>query len=592
MLPLLTLIFISFCNTQSDVLICYKHNNHGLLTVANKSMTIRNSLSVTCLPREAAEQSCDGIDQIHRNPKDINIHNCSPFLLGNIVDANSIRYRLNLEGLRSMNLSHNNLPSVSHELFRGIKKLLLLDLSHNNIQHIQDDAFYRLKSLMYLMLNNNHLQTLDLMRMSSVRSPLIHLDVSFNRMRMIDVGAGVFSQLKTLNMSHNIITSYHPTSDIRINFDSLEVLDISHNNISGTLLSADLNIFVKNSPITVDLSFNNITRIDLRKTATDRFLASHSKYERKSTTIYDISNNPLVCDCFVPLLRDSNNLVTDQKTVFKSFQCVNDSDDATDDLLCPLPDYYGMADFNVCPDSCDCSYNLIVKQVTVNCSSRGLENLPDNLPDLGDDDDLILLLNNNKITSFTQDWSNINITYLDVSNNLINNINQDLLPATLQSLNLDNNRMEVISVGFLNQMIESKTRFSLANNTLLCSCSVLDLYSHASDFNETILCNFGNFNLDSDVVEMLCDDTVRLYVGIVAVFIVILIIYFVLKIKRGPSNTIYDVFISYSHHDAIFAEQVKNLCNEKLKNILLIRSCIHIYETQESNVVFIQFIGR
>ena len=70
----------------------------------------------------------------------------------------------------------------------------------------------------------------------------------------------------------------------------------------------------------------------------------------------------------------------------------------------------------------------------VNCSSRGLQTVPasSQLPELGEEDEMVLLLDNNNIqTADTVNISHVNIVHLDLSHNHITSLNHDLLPVII-----------------------------------------------------------------------------------------------------------------------------------------------------------------
>ena len=78
-----------------------------------------------------------------------------------------------------------------------------------------------------------------------------------------------------------------------------------------------------------------------------------------------------------------------------------------------------------------CLFQL-TRLVVVNCSSRGLQTLPTSsqLPELGEEDEMVLLLDNNNLqTADTVNISHVNIVHLDLSHNHITSLNHDLLPV-------------------------------------------------------------------------------------------------------------------------------------------------------------------
>ena len=262
--PWTTLLVISaslgFVSLEDREHVCLTKKAETVV-VGNQSMLFVKSLEVTChvIANDTLENVCDTRDSNDAYPHSINVKNCSESSIESILGDN-------FNSILSLNLSHSGLVTVQPHMLEYKYKLLLLDLSFNSIVNIPAAAFSDLTRLKYLLLQHNRLRALDLSRINPIQSRLTHLDLSHNLMTMIDVGAGVFSHLQTLNLSCNNISSFNLNSDLRLNFDNLRMLDVSHNHISGTLFKADIDVFHKNIPFTVDLSYNNISRIDLRDT--------------------------------------------------------------------------------------------------------------------------------------------------------------------------------------------------------------------------------------------------------------------------------------------------------------------------------------
>ena len=150
-------------------------------------------------------------------------------------------------------------------MFRGISRVQYLDLSHNR------------------------LVALDLGLVST--RALRHLDLAHNLLARVQVGDRPFPRLTSLNMSHNAVTKYTVDPNIRLTFKSLQYLDLSFNRISGTILSHEIDIFKRD--LVVDLSYNLITRVDMRRTARDTVNMRHSYYALPYTTTYRLHHNPV-----------------------------------------------------------------------------------------------------------------------------------------------------------------------------------------------------------------------------------------------------------------------------------------------------------
>ena len=150
-------------------------------------------------------------------------------------------------------------------------------------------VFRGISRVQYLDLSHNRLVALDLGLVST--RALRHLDLAHNQLARVQVGDRPFPRLTSLNMSHNAVTKYTVDPNIRLTFKSLQYLDLSFNRISGTILSHEIDIFKRN--LVVDLSYNLITRVDMRRTARDTVNARHSYYALPYTTTYRLHHNPV-----------------------------------------------------------------------------------------------------------------------------------------------------------------------------------------------------------------------------------------------------------------------------------------------------------
>ncbi|XP_067851747.1 transforming growth factor beta activator LRRC33 isoform X2 [Heptranchias perlo] len=172
-----------------------------------------------------------------------------------------------LEKLNYFNLSFNKLESVPSDLFAKMPRLVTVDLSHNNVavcayplgnekrsSNTSCAMLAYIKSLKRLYLSNCELVTLP--ANAFVGSPLTHLDLSSNTgirlqastfqdvakslqflslrnnglaSNQLDIGLQVtFSNLKTLDLSENCITSLHPA----LKNLPLKLLDLRKNQLS------------------------------------------------------------------------------------------------------------------------------------------------------------------------------------------------------------------------------------------------------------------------------------------------------------------------------------------------------------------------
>ncbi|KAJ6403173.1 hypothetical protein OIU84_015151 [Salix udensis] len=134
----------------------------------------------------------------------------------------------------SSNFFHGSVPSGVAKL----KNLVILNLSSNNFEGIVPSGFGNLKSLEHLDLRQNSFSG-DIMGLLSQLDNVVHVDLSSNQFSgSLDLGLGnaIFvSSIKYLNISHNYLVGKLFAHDGVPYFDSLEVFDVSNNQITGEI---------------------------------------------------------------------------------------------------------------------------------------------------------------------------------------------------------------------------------------------------------------------------------------------------------------------------------------------------------------------
>ncbi|XP_037798026.1 toll-like receptor Tollo [Penaeus monodon] len=159
------------------------------------------------------------------------------------------------KGLRRLvilDLSWNSLTTITKLLFRDLTSLQRLVLSHNAIQSLEDDSFTSLSNLYALDLSHNLLLTLGEANLRGlVGLSLIHLAnnslfeihphafrhssnlkqvfLSHNHLQAIPKALENLSFIKTLDMSYNNIVSIQPF--LFGGLGNLELLNVSHNKL-------------------------------------------------------------------------------------------------------------------------------------------------------------------------------------------------------------------------------------------------------------------------------------------------------------------------------------------------------------------------
>ena len=193
-----------------------------------------------------------------------------------------------LDGLKELDLSHNKIRNVSHQLM-GLQSIKVLDLSHNDLRNIDELAFTSFQaSVEELFLEQNVLTVLPPGLFDSMWS-LQHLDLSRNFLSVLP--ALVFEdlqKLKSLRLQQNHIIFLH--EDSLLGLQDLTLLNLQDNYISsfprqGLQEATSLHI--------LDLSKNS-----LKELAVGTLTHNHWLHTVR------LVDNPLVCGCGVRQLQD------------------------------------------------------------------------------------------------------------------------------------------------------------------------------------------------------------------------------------------------------------------------------------------------
>ncbi|XP_065593684.1 toll-like receptor 4 [Cyrtonyx montezumae] len=160
-----------------------------------------------------------------------------------------------------LDLSFNNLKSLSSDYFSAVPALQLLDLSRCHIHAIEDNSFADLHNLSTLILTANSLQHLGLAAFYGLTSlkKLVLVETSLSSLS--DLPIGHLNTLQELNLGHNNIASLKLPKYFA-NLTSLRYLSFSSNNITY-ISKGDLDALRETNRLnlTLVLSLNNIKYI-------------------------------------------------------------------------------------------------------------------------------------------------------------------------------------------------------------------------------------------------------------------------------------------------------------------------------------------
>ncbi|XP_067897859.1 transforming growth factor beta activator LRRC33-like isoform X2 [Heterodontus francisci] len=174
-----------------------------------------------------------------------------------------------LEKLNYFNLSFNKFESVPSDLFTKMPRLVTMDLSHNNVSvcdyplenekrtlNASCAALAHIKSLKRLYLSNCALVTLP--ANAFVGSPLTHLDISSNTGLRLEASTfqAVAKSLQFLSLKKNGLASNQLDTGLQVTFSNLMTLDLSENSITS------LHPALKNLPLKLlDLRKNQLSSL-------------------------------------------------------------------------------------------------------------------------------------------------------------------------------------------------------------------------------------------------------------------------------------------------------------------------------------------
>lgn len=228
---------------------------------------------------------------------------------------------LNLPNLIEINLSMNNISTISSDLFLKETNLQRIDFDSNHIGDIGNIHLSHLRKLTYLKLTNNHISSVIINS-----SSLEELDLSYNEIFVLnDAIFHNIHNLKCLRLKANKI--YHLDFNIFHELLNLNVLDLSSNSLieinkfttletlkilrlnKNLIQSIDLNAFEASKKLEIlDLSENRLESLNETNFCDLEYLKSlNISYNYLNTVSYQVLE-PLVS---LKILDVEGNLLTD-----------------------------------------------------------------------------------------------------------------------------------------------------------------------------------------------------------------------------------------------------------------------------------------
>lgn len=155
------------------------------------------------------------------------------------IDKTDVENRQLFENLEDMNLSYNNLVEVPEAVCDLFSNIIVLDLSHNYIDTLSQISFEGVKKLIYLNLSYNSITDINasLFRFSELKT----LDLSANKLSSVKANDfTAHKKLTVLNLKSNLIKSVDKESFH--NLHNLRSLDISDNGLEVLAIDTFKNV--------------------------------------------------------------------------------------------------------------------------------------------------------------------------------------------------------------------------------------------------------------------------------------------------------------------------------------------------------------
>ena len=479
-------------------------------------------------------------------------------------------------------LSNNQFKIIPDFQFRG--PITVLDLSFNDIYYVKDNAFSMVTGLQNLDISNNKLMSINANLFKKL-SNLEILKLDHNRIDIIpsDLQEYFITTLNWVDISYNNISEFHKTTSIfgRTSLSSLNLkknylaeipswffstrslvnLDVSDNLLSLEDIAGKLSevlTFLPYSPALslpvykdLDFSNNRITSLNLKTFQQNVKVLVDSEYVLRffiSLFNIDLTNNQIRCDChmytmslFLKSLRSSpeeeDELVKVPEFNLRNWRCMEPpmlrgipvAEVALSDFMCE-------AKLKDCPYQCKCLLRSHDRSVFVNCSSRDLENFPENVPDRTNTLDLtnnkIQFLRHNAIRNYYQ-----TLRKLYLADNIIKAVDEgfgDNLQS-LEFLSLDRNRITYLPMSFKGL---KNTSLSFTGNPIMCDCEskwiVPWMFQYRKSIAEVekVACASGKptgeiiitANTEDFICEMSVGEPLAIFFGVVIAIVLCLVL--------------------------------------------------------------------
>lgn len=222
----------------------------------------------------------------------------------------------NLKYLYGLRLTENQVETLEKHHFNHLKNLQILNLSKNRIRHIERETFSSNEFLQAIRLDGNAIKNIDYMFENLTQ--LVFLNISENSLEIFDY-ENFPKNLQFLDISKNQINVIKNPNEISQNLKTLNLNQNHLTEISAFVLPRNLedlylasNLIEKISPYTflkkpylkaVDLRGNKISHLN------ENALRISSTKSDEKLPEFQLSGNPLVCDCHLKWMWQDNGQI-------------------------------------------------------------------------------------------------------------------------------------------------------------------------------------------------------------------------------------------------------------------------------------------
>ncbi|XP_035227337.1 protein toll-like isoform X2 [Stegodyphus dumicola] len=482
-------------------------------------------------------------------------------------------------------LSQNKLRSLGRTL--QYTQISEVSVARNELEYLSVEDLRGVHGMANIEFQGNRIRWMDRFTFFTIRNDLHYLDLSNNLIKSLNGSVKYLSQLKSLNLTQNLIKTFEEGEFSGLN--ELSELYLQDNRIAA--LSGQIQLIPQ--LLYLVIRQNNVKTL------------SADQIPEKLQYLY-LADNPFKCDCrllmFLRWLNSSEFPVTDIP-------------------LCTVPVEKNESSslFLMCPEPCSCSCTEDSEEyfMALDCSARNLSTLPEFLtgnftPHVQSSSDLIVHLLRRleyEQTFDSQFEIRDEVLSIDLSNNRLSSLAEARLPIGLRQLHLANNTLQKLPESISNSLPKLRT-VSLAGNPWECNCNtvgfkkwLLSKMDIVEDVNITRCSDNGDeeSELGGKILWTLtdldlCPNEIWFYVyivfGLLTFFLICaaaMILYnrYELNIKvwlyaHGVSfvkekdidkDKRFDAFVSFSHKDEAFV--IKNLISVLENKKPKIELCLH-----------------